>query len=73
MTIQIPDDLARNLSGIAAAENKTVEQLAIDQLRSLLETPTSPEELLRAIRAIPHPSPPLVDDLDASIADSRLH
>jgi predicted transcriptional regulator len=36
MTIQIPDDLARGLEGIATAQMKTVEQLAVDSLRHLL-------------------------------------
>ena len=36
MTIQIPDDLARGLEGIAAAQQKSVEQVALDSLRCLL-------------------------------------
>jgi hypothetical protein len=35
MTIQIPDDLARGLEGIAAEQRKSVEQVALDSLRSL--------------------------------------
>ena len=72
MTIQIPDDLARGLEGIAAAQKKSVQQLAVDRLRSLLDKPTSPEAVLRTIQALPHPSPSAVDDLDAAIAASRL-
>jgi hypothetical protein len=72
MTIQIPDDLARGLEGIAAAQKKSVEQLAVERLRSLLERPTSPDAVLRTIRALPHPSCSAVDDLDAAIAASRL-
>ena len=72
MTIQIPDDLARGLEGIAAAQKKSVEQLAVERLRSLLDKPTSPEAVLRTIQALPHPSPSAVDDLDAAIAASRL-
>jgi len=41
-------------------------------LRSLLEKPSSPETVLRTIRALPHPSLAAVDDLDATIAASRL-
>ena len=37
MTIQIPDDLARGLEGIAAAQLKSVEQVAVEGLRSLFE------------------------------------
>ncbi len=72
MTIQIPDDLARGLEGIAAAQQKSVEQLALESLRSLFESTSSPEVLLRVLRELPHPSPAAVDDLDAAIADARL-
>jgi hypothetical protein len=72
MTIQIPDDLARGLEGIAAAEQKSVQQLAVERLRSLLDRTTSPKSLLRTLQGLPHPSPAAVDDLDAAIAGSRL-
>ena len=72
MTIQIPDDLARSLERVAAAQQKSVEQLALERLRSLLDRPTSPQSVLRTIQALPHPSPSAVDDLDAAIAAARL-
>jgi hypothetical protein len=34
--------------------------------------PKSPGSLLRAIQALPHPTPAAVDDLDEAIAASRL-
>jgi hypothetical protein len=72
MTIQIPDDLVRSLEGIAAAQKKSVEQLAVERLRDLLDEPASPQALLRTIRALPHPSHSAVDDLEAAIVESRL-
>ena len=72
MTIQIPDDLVRDLEGLAAAQKKTIEQLALERLRSLLEKPASPQAILRALREMPHPSSSAVDDLEAVIAASRL-
>jgi predicted transcriptional regulator len=72
MTIQIPDDLARGLEGIAAAQQKSVEQVALDGLRSLFDKGTSPEVVLRAVRQLSHPSVAAVDDLDAAIAAARL-
>jgi len=72
MTIQIPDDLARRLEGIAAAQQKSVEQVALDGLRSLLDKASSPEVVLRAVRQLSHPSVAAVDDLDAAIAGGRL-
>jgi len=72
MTIQIPDELARRLEEVAAARHKSVQELAVERLQSLVERSDSPGSLLRAIQALPHPSPAAVDDLDAAIAGSRL-
>jgi len=72
MTIQIPDDLARALEGMAAAQHKSVEQLALESLVSLFERASSPEAVLRAVRELSHPSVGAVDDLDAAIAAARL-
>jgi hypothetical protein len=72
MTIQIPDDIAHSLERVAAAQQKSVEQVALDGLRSLCGRATSPEALLRALRKLPHPSSEAVDDLEAAIAAARL-
>jgi predicted transcriptional regulator len=72
MTIQIPDDLARGLEEIAAAQKKTVEQVALDRLRSIFDNTDSPEAVLLALRQLPHPSSAAVDELDAAIASARL-
>ena len=77
LIIEVPDDLARSLEGIAAAQHKSIQQLAIERLRSLLEV--SPEHragsaaaVLRAMHEPPHPSVSDVDELDAAIASGRL-
>ena len=72
MTIQIPDDLARGLEGIAASQKKSVEQLALERLGSLFDDASSPGAVLRAVRELPHPSSSAVDDFDAAIAAARL-
>lgn len=72
MTIRIPDDLACGLEGIAAAQHKSAEQVALESLRALFERASSPEAALRAVRDLPHPSAEAVDDLDAAIAAARL-
>jgi hypothetical protein len=72
MTIQIPDDLARALEGTAAAQQKSVEQVAVDSLRSLIDRATSPEVVLQRVRKLSHPSPAAVDDLEAAIGAARL-
>jgi hypothetical protein len=40
LTIEIPDALARRLARLASEQNKSVEQVAIEQLESLLEPAT---------------------------------
>lgn len=72
MTIEIPEDLTRQLREIAAARRTSVESLALEGLRTLTAGSRSPQDLLRAIRKLPHPSPKAIDDLDTSIAAARL-
>src|SRR6266446_6641748 len=72
MTIQVPDDVARELERIAATQKKTVEQVTLERLRSLFDAANSPEAVLRAVRELPHPSASAVDDLEAAIAAARL-
>ena len=72
VTIQIPDDLARGLEGIAVAQRKSVEQVALESLRSLFDKTSSPEAVLRSVRQLRHPSAAAVDDLEAAISAARL-
>ena len=77
LIIEVPDDLARSLEAIAAAQRKSIQQLALERLRSLVEV--SPElragsaaAVLRVMQEPPHPSVADVDELDAAIAAARL-
>jgi hypothetical protein len=77
LTIEVPDDLVSRLEAIAAAQRKSIQQLALERLSSLVEgSPDlragSPAALLRAMREPPHPRAADVDELDASIAAGRL-
>jgi hypothetical protein len=77
LNIEVPEDLARSLEGIAAAQHKSVQQLALERLRSLVEvTPElragSPAAVLRAMQEPPHLSSADVDELDAAILAGRL-
>ena len=77
LTIEMPDDLVRRLEGIAAVQRKSVQQLALDQLQSLVEAGDkyrrgSPAGVLRAAQAAPHVLPADVDDLEAAILSARL-
>lgn len=72
MTIQIPDDLARDLEGIATAQHKSVEQVAVDSLRERFNRTGSPEALLRALRKLPRVSAADIADLEAAIESGRL-
>jgi hypothetical protein len=56
----------------AAAQQKSVEQVALESLRSFLDRVSSPDLVLRAVRELPHPSAAAVDDFEAAIAAGRL-
>jgi predicted transcriptional regulator len=77
LNIEVPDDLARSLEGIAAAQRKSIQQLALERLISLVEdTPErragSPAAVLRAMREAPHPTAADVEELDVAVAAGRL-
>jgi hypothetical protein len=77
LIIEVPDHLARSLERMAAAQRKTLQQLAVERLSSLVEAgPTaragSPLAILRVMLEPPHPSVSDVDELDAAIAAGRL-
>lgn len=77
LIVEMPDDLARSLEEIAAAQHKTVQQLAIERLRSLVEVEPecrvgSATAVLRAMLEPPHPTAADMDEFDAAIASARL-
>jgi hypothetical protein len=73
LNIEMPDDLVRSLEAIAAAQRKSIHQLALERLISLVEASAgSPAAVLRAMQAPPHPTAADVDELDAVIAAGRL-
>jgi hypothetical protein len=77
LIIEVPDDLVRILEGMATAQHKSTQQLALERLNSLVEADPeprvgSPAAVLRAMQEPPHPSSEDVDELDAAIAAGRL-
>jgi hypothetical protein len=72
LTIEVPDDLVRSLEGIAARQHKSVHQLALERLSSLVDAPGTPAAILRAMREPPFPSSADVDELDAAIGAGRI-
>jgi hypothetical protein len=77
LIIEVPDDLVRSLEEIAAAQRKSIQQLALERLSSLVEGVPEPRAgsaaaVLRAMREPPYPSSADVDELDAAIAAGRL-
>ena len=77
LSIEMPDDLARSLEGIAAAQRKSIQQLALERLISFVEDVPeyragSPTAVLRAMQEGPHPTAADVEELDALIAAGRL-
>jgi hypothetical protein len=77
LIIEVPEDLVRSLEGIAAAQRKSFQQLALERLSSLVEVipeprAGSPTAILRVMQEPPHPSFADVDELDAAILAGRL-
>jgi hypothetical protein len=77
LIIEVPDDLVRSLEGIAAAQRKSIQQLALERLSSLVEvrpeaSAGSPAAILRVMKESPHPSVADVDEFDAAIAAGRV-
>jgi len=74
LTIEILDELARMLEGMAAAQRKSVQELALEQLSSLIPAPHagSPEAVLRVMQEPRRPSAADVDELDAALLAGRL-
>lgn len=77
LIIEVPDDLAQSLERIAAAEQKSVQQLAIERLSSLVANVCEPRPgtaaaVLRAMREPPYPSVTDIGDLDTAIEAGRL-
>ena len=76
LTIEMPDDLARRLDTIAAAQHCTVQELAVERLRTLVAIPVEPPPgsaaaLLRAMNEPPHLNASDVPALEAAIAAGR--
>lgn len=74
LTIEIPDELARDLEGIAAAQRKSVQQLTLERLGSIISEfrAGSPESVLRVMNEPPHLGEADVAELDAAISAGRL-
>ena len=77
LTLEVPDELARSLEGLAATQHMSIQQLALDRLRSLVPAntelqPGSAAALLRVMLEPPIPGSSDVDELDAAIAAGRL-
>ena len=77
LIIEMPDDLVVSLQGIAAAQRKSLQQLALERLSSLVDTSPpqrvgSPAAVLLAMQEPPHPDLADVEELDAVIAAGRL-
>ena len=76
LILEIPNEMARSLQGLAAVQQKTVEQLAFDRLRSLVELRAedvvgSPAAVRKALLGPPHLAAADVGELEAAIASGK--
>ncbi len=77
LTIELPDELASRLEGISATRGMSIQQLALDRLRGLVNASSgvsagSAAGLLSVMNDFPLLSSADVDELDAAIARGRL-
>jgi len=77
LTIRMPDDLVLRLEAVAAAQRKSIQELALEQLSSLVGIDSgprlgSPAVVLQEMREAPHLSVSDVEELDKAIMCSRL-
>ena len=77
LTLEMPDELARRLEGIAATQHMSIQQFALERLRALVPANTEPRPgsaaaILRVMHESPHLMTADVDELDAAIRAGRL-
>jgi hypothetical protein len=75
LTIEIPEALAQRMAWLATRQKKSVEQLALERLTSLLESATmsgSPAVIRQAMHQPPHLRQKEVDELERAIAEGSL-
>ena len=77
LSLEIPDEMARTLEGMASAQQKTVKELALDRLRSLADSRDSglagsPAAVRKALLGLRKISVAEVEALEAAIASGRL-
>ena len=77
LTIEMPDDLAHSLEGLSATQHKTIQQVALEGLRSLVAEsadplPGSAAAVLRVMEELPHLTASDIEELEAAIAAGRL-
>ncbi len=77
LTIEIPDALAQRLAWLAAEQEKSVEQVALERLAPLLESSTekpsgSPAAIRQAMSEPPHLRWEDGDELERAIEEGKL-
>ena len=77
LTIELPEALAQRLAWLAAAQQKSVEQIALERLAPLLEAASaqlsgSSATIRQAMRESPHLRWEEVDELEQAIAEGQL-
>ncbi len=72
LILEITEDLARHLEELATAQNKSVEQVALEHLRSRDNAAGSPNAILRAMKQQPNVSSAATDEMETAIRNARL-
>jgi hypothetical protein len=77
LTLEMPDELAGTLEGIAAIQHMSIQQFALARLSALVPANTAPRlgsaaAILRVMHESPRLSTADVDEMDAAIKAGRL-
>ncbi len=72
LTIELPDDLARQIENIAGGQNKSVQDFVLDGLRSRIPVKGSPAAILAALQRARGVDLSIVDRMESIIRESRV-
>lgn len=72
LRMDIPDDLALRLQLLAKARSKSLEEVAVEELKASARIRGTPEAVLHALLSIQPVSPSLVDEMEAAIEEGHI-
>lgn len=72
MTIEIPDELVKDLEPVMAARKATLAELALQSLEALRPARLTTSEAIAIWQSLPHAGDDAVDELERAIEEGKL-